>query len=255
MKQLHYRYEQQNALSRNRARVEQPVRIAYPMVSRVIVYGAHGKVGQHLLKQIARSDIAATAVVRNEAQAQRITEICASSQVSTVYADLALVLVAELQAQIKGQDAVVVTAGSGGKDLLRVDLDGVVKILDAAVRAGVRRLVLVSAVFANDRGFISSAGRKIGLENYYLAKYYADRILVQEFGSKLDYTILMPSLLTDGPGTGKIQLLSPGESSGLVEREDVARVILEVLGRRETFGQSYNFAGGATAISQVQWKA
>lgn len=224
------------------------------MVSKVIVYGAHGKVGQRLIKQIARLDIAATAVVRSQTQAQQIAGITAhSSKITTVLADLADALVEELQKQIGGHDAVLVTAGSGGKDLLRVDLDGVVKIFEGAVGAGVRRLVLVSAVFANDRGFIGSAGRSIGLENYYLAKHYADRLLVHEFGTKLDYTILMPSLLTDGPGTGQIRLLSLGDDAGLVEREDVASVILDVLERRETYGQSYNFAGGATAIAKVQW--
>lgn len=224
------------------------------MASKVIVYGAHGKVGQRLLKQLARLPLAATAVVRSEPQAQQIAAITSnSSKISTVFADLADVLVEELKAQIAGHDAVVVTVGSGGNDLLRVDLDGVVKIFEGAVGAGVRRLVLVSAVFANDRSFITGYSRSYGLENYYVAKHYADRILMHEFGQKLDYTILMPSWLADGDGTGKIKFLSLGDEMGPVDREDVASVILEVLGRRETFGKSYNFAGGDTSIGDAKW--
>lgn len=224
------------------------------MVSNIIVYGAHGKVGQHLLKQIAALELAATAVVRNQAQADQIAAITSQShRISSVFADLANVLAEELKTQISGHDAVVVTAGSGGKDLLRVDLDGVVKIFEGAASAGVRRLVLVSAVFATDRGYISTVGRSYGLENYYVAKYYADRLLEHEFGQKLDYTILLPSRLTDGAGTGKIRFLSLGDDTGLVDRADVASVILEVLARRETFGRNYNFAGGETTIRGAQW--
>lgn len=225
------------------------------MTSKVIVYGSHGKVGQLLMKHIvARLGLQATAIVRSKVQAEHISQLTGNSErVGIDFADLADTLVGELHDQIKGHDAVIVTAGSGGKDLLRVDLDGVVKIFEGAVEAGVRRLVLVSAIFADDRAFISKQGRKIGLENYYLAKYYADRILRNEFKLKLDFTILQPSALADGAGTGKIRLLSLGDEVGLVKRDDVAHVILEVLDQKDTFGKSYGFSEGETHIDSVKW--
>ena len=139
----------------------------------------------------------------------------------------------------------VLTVGSGGKDLLKVDLDGVVKAFEAAVKANVRRLVLVSAIYAHDREF----GAASPLRDYYIAKHYADRILKNEFKESLDFTILKPSALTNGEGTGKIKILTGEKDVGLVDRQDVALVILEVLDKKNTFGKEYDFKAGDSDIS------
>ena len=68
---------------------------------------------------------------------------------------------------------------------MQVDLDAAVKTFEASVEAQVRRFIIISALHADNREFFS----KLGLRNYYIAKHYADRILVDEFSDKLDYTI------------------------------------------------------------------
>lgn len=218
------------------------------MTTKVIVFGAHGKIGQRLIKLISVSpSFAATAVVRSNEQAKHITEIAKQSKnVETINLDLASASISELSGAIKGHDAVVLTVGSAGKDLLRVDLDGVVKTFEATVQANVRRLVLISALFANDPDF----ARNSGLHDYYIAKRHADRILVHEFGSKLDYTILRPTSLKDGEGTGKIKFLSKNNNPGQVQREDVAKAIFEVLNNKYTFGKAYDFAEGDQPIEK-----
>lgn len=215
-------------------------------MSKVIVFGSHGKVGQRLVKLLAGSKYNTTGVVRNETQAKVIEAI---GKVHTSKFDLALATVPEITSEIKGQDAIVLSVGSGGKDLLKVDLDSVVKTFEAAVAAGIRRLILVSAIFADDREF----GAASPIRDYFIAKHYADRILINEFSKTLDYTILKPSLLTDGEETGKIKLLKKGDATGLVERADVAKVIFEILENKSTFGKSYDFSGGNTDIGSVQW--
>lgn len=221
-------------------------------MSKIIVFGAHGKVGQRLLKLVSASKHTATAVVRNEAQVAQIKSISGgSSKIKAIQFDLALASVKEISAQLTGHDAIVLSVGSGGKDLLKVDLDGVVKAFEAAVEANVRRLILVSAVFAESREF----GASSPIHNYYIAKHYADRILIHEFGKKLDYTILKPSRLTDGEGTGKIKFLERGGDTGLVDRADVALVILEILENKTTFGKSYDFANGEEEIGDPEtWR-
>ena len=82
---------------------------------------------------------------------------------------------------IKNHDAVVFTVGSAGKNLLQVDLDAAVKTFEAMVEANVRRFIIISAIRAEDRDF----GAKSGIRNYFIAKHYADRILIDEFSEKL----------------------------------------------------------------------
>ncbi|KAG5416851.1 hypothetical protein I9W82_005581 [Candida metapsilosis] len=212
----------------------------------LIVFGAHGKVGQNLVKVIAKSSVKATAVVRGDEQANTIKKISSeSSNITSTKLDLADASVSDLAAAIKGHDAVVLTVGSGGKGLLQVDLDGVVKAFEATVEANVRRLVLVSAIFAEHR----EVGIQSGLRDYYIAKHYADRILIDEFGKKLDYTIIKPTNLTDESPTGKIKLIKTlTEDLGSIPRADVAQVLFDVLNFQETFGKSYDIASGEKNI-------
>lgn len=55
----------------------------------------------------------------------------------------------------KGCDAIVFTAGSGGKTgddkTLLIDLDGAGKTIEAAEKAGIDRFIMVSAIQANNR--------------------------------------------------------------------------------------------------------
>lgn len=209
------------------------------MVLKVIVFGAHGKVGQQLIKLISLTSYKATAVVRNDEQAQFITSL--NADVSTTQLLLDESSVEDLAGAIKGHDAVVFTAGSAGKSLLKVDLDLAVKTFEAAATVDAKRYVLISAIHADQREYIDSSS----IREYYIAKHYADRILNAEFKDTLNYTILRPTLLTDGEGTGKYRKVnSLKEDRGTVDRIDVAKVIIDVLDKSETFGKSYDFANG-----------
>lgn len=215
----------------------------------LIVFGAHGKVGQNLVKVIAKLSVKATAVVRSDEQASTIKKISSdSSNITSTKLDLADASVSDLAAAIKGHDAVVLTVGSGGKGLLQVDLDGVVKTFEATVEANVRRVVLVSAIFAEHR----EIGIQSGLRDYYIAKHYADRILIDEFGKKLDYTIIKPTNLTDESATGKIKIIkSLTKDLGSIPRADVAQVLFDVVNFKETFGKSYDIASGDKSIDDA----
>ncbi|GEQ70586.1 hypothetical protein JCM33374_g4264 [Metschnikowia sp. JCM 33374] len=216
-------------------------------MSKVIVFGSHGKVGQRLIKLLAQTDkYQTTAVIRTPKQAETIKSLSnATTNVSTTELDLGESTVADLTKAISGHNAVVLAVGSGGKDLLKVDLDGVVKAFEASVHANVRRLVLVSAIYAENREF----GASTPIRDYYIAKHYADRILQSEFKDSLDFTILKPSALTDGEGTGKVKILTGEKDVGSVDRQDVASVILEILDKKATFGKSYDFKAGESEIS------
>lgn len=207
----------------------------------VIVFGATGGIGKHLLCELVNAKYNPTAVVRTAEQEQSISSIAGGKPISTVKLTLDSASVKDIANVIKGHGAVVFTAGSGGKKLLEVDLDGAVKTFEAARLANVRRLIIISALHAENRE--SFAGKS--LNSYYISKHYADRILMNEFKADLDFTILKPTALANGSGSGKIQIVGPSDGSNTtIDRIDVARVIVLVLNNPSTYGKSYDFAQG-----------
>lgn len=191
-------------------------------------------------------------MVRSDVQANTIKSISSdSSNITSTKLDLADASGSDLAAAIKGHDAVVLTVGAGVdvKGVSQVDLDGMVKAFEATVEAKVRRLVIVSALFAEDR----EIGIESGLRDYYIARHYADRILIDEFGEKLDYTIIKPTYLTDEFPTGKIKVFKAITNDvGSISRADVAQVIFDVLNFKDTFGKSYDIANGDKNIDDPE---
>lgn len=135
----------------------------------------------------------------------------------------------ELAALMKGADVAVFSAGAGGKGgpemTNAIDGRGLELAVAAAKQAGVRRFLLVSAFPESFRG------KKMpeSFENYMLVKKLADVHLAE---SDLDWVILRPGTLSDGPGTGKVRagLAIP---YGDVPRDDVAATLAELVDRPE----------------------
>lgn len=220
-------------------------------MSNIAIFGAHGKIGQQLLKFIAHgtTKLKATAIVRNTEQKEELISSLSPerSAIGFAFLDLGSASVKDIQNVIKGHDAVIFTVGSRGKNLLQIDLDGAVKTFETSRASLVRRYIIVSALHANIRDFIEVSP----LRNYYIAKHYADRILQDEFSLLLDYTIVRPTELLDGDGSGKIRLVQYGDEAGKIHRQDVARFILEALPNSKTFGKAYDISNGEESISEV----
>ena len=113
-----------------------------------------------------------------------------------VVCDLESASTAALAEAIGGADAVVFAAGagpgSGAERKLTVDRDGAIKLLDAAVSAGVTRYVIVSSVGAE-----SPPDDDDVFSVYLRAKAEADAAVVQ---SDRDWTVVRPGILTDDSG-------------------------------------------------------
>ena len=56
--------------------------------------------------------------------------------------------VEEMRQAIGDVDAIYFTAGSGAKDLLQTDAFGAVKLMQAAAKNGIKRFVMLSALFS-----------------------------------------------------------------------------------------------------------
>lgn len=204
---------------------------------KIFLSGSTGRVATETLKKISEKgyDIIAGA--------RRPEAVVALPQVTPVILDLHA-SVGEIAEFIKGCDAVIFAAGSRGKDLLQTDAYGAVKLMQAAEKVGIKRFVMLSALYS-----LTPDKWPDSLTDYYIAKYFADNHLISQ--TQLDYTIIQPGALVEEEGTGKISVDNQGLSR--IAISDVGAVLAEVLDKQETIKKIIEIHPGDTLISQV-WK-
>ncbi|OMC66296.1 sugar epimerase [Paenibacillus sp. FSL H7-0326] len=208
----------------------------------VLVIGANGQIGRHLVSQLKENpEHTVRAMVRKQEQLEALDK----SGIEAVLADLEGT-VEELAEAMKGNDAIVFTAGSGGSTgadkTLLIDLDGAVKTMEAAEKAGISRYLMVSALYAEDRTKWPES-----IKPYYVAKHYADKWLEN---SSLNYTIIRPGGLKNEPGNGKVSL-NPEAGESSIPREDVAAVIVAALDADNTYRKAFPIVSGTESINEV----
>lgn len=210
---------------------------------KVLIIGAHGKVGRLLVDKLKARKIDFAAGLRKEEQIKAYQ----TDGISTQYIDLTA-SPKDIQNSIaeSGADTIVFSAGAGGAGYdktIEIDLDGAIKTMDAAQILGIKRYVMVSAVYSDDR----TKWEASGIRPYYVAKHYADKYLRS---TNLDYTIVHPGTLTDDPATGKVNIQSNYEG-GSVARADVAKVIAQAIQTPSSIKNEYNFSAGDQDIQDV----
>jgi uncharacterized protein YbjT (DUF2867 family) len=153
----------------------------------------------------------------------------------------------ELAAALRGSDAIVFTAGAGGRDgpeaTTQVDGKGPVKLATAAKIAGVRRFILVSV--------FPEAWRERDMpkdfEHYMVEKKYAEAKLVL---TDLDWVIVRPSTLTNDPGQGRVDL-GLAKIHTEIARDDVATAVVEVLQEPDINRVILEVTGGTTPVHEA----
>ncbi len=215
-------------------------------IEKILIIGAHGKIGQLLSKKLAESNTyRPTAFIRKEEQ----KEVFAKMEVPTIVGNLEDA-VENLTSNFGGFDCVVFAAGSGGstgaEKTLAIDLDGAVRSMEAAEKADISRFIIVSASHSDDREFWDKAE---GMKPYYIAKHYADEMLRN---TNLNYTIIRPVMLTDDEGTGKITAtFNPDHVKKEISRADVASTIVKAIGMEGTIGQTIELSSGDETIEEA----
>ncbi len=211
-------------------------------VMKVLLIGANGQIGQHLVDLLDKSnEHTVRAMVRKEEQAEELKKKGIDAVLANLEGGSGTIVKAA-----RGCDAVIFAAGSGGSTgydkTLLIDLDGAVKTFEAAEKAGIERYVMVSAFQANNRENWNET-----IKPYYVAKHYADKMLED---SNLNYTIVRPGGLLNEPGTGKIAA-SENLERGSIPREDVARAVMESLTEENTYKRSFDLMSGDTPIAEA----
>ena len=201
---------------------------------KILVVGASGRVGGELVKQLLADEHHVTGTTRQE---KKLFD-------NNNYTQLDLDITASkdsIEKQLDQDiDAVYFVAGSGGKDVLEVDLHGAVKTMQAAQDKGIKRYVMLSSVFSLETEKWDNNPNIADLKDYYISKHYADHWLVNN--SSLDYTIVQPGALKERNGTGKITINDT--SSGENAIEDVATTLAAVLTADNTIGKVFNLHNG-----------
>ncbi|MEU1520173.1 NAD(P)H-binding protein [Streptomyces sp. NPDC005811] len=208
---------------------------------RIVIAGGHSRIALRLERLLAGRGDEVAGIVRRAEQAEDLR----AAGAEPVVRDLESASVEEVAELLRGADAAVFAAGAGaGSGVARkdtVDKGAAVLFADAAVRAGVRRFVVVSSMGADP----DHPGQEV-FDVYQRAKGEADAY-VRGLDS-LDWTILRPGLLTDDPGTGLVRL-EARTGRGAVPRDDVAAVLAELVDTPATAGLTLELIGGSAPVS------
>lgn len=193
---------------------------------KLVIFGATGNVGKHLVKCAIANGHTVTAFCRDakalsEQQAEQLTIF----QGDIFHREA-------VEKAIKGQDAVLCTIGDGRKGKVRGP--GTQHIISAMKKQGVQRLICQTTL-----GLGSSSGNlnfvwKYIMFGFFLKKAFKDHQAQEEylFNSDIDYTIVRPSALTDGEATHAYQVGFNGEQKNLnlkITKADVADFMLKQL--------------------------
>ncbi|MEH0546209.1 SDR family oxidoreductase [Streptomyces sp. B21-105] len=208
---------------------------------RIVIAGGHGQIALRLERLLAARGNEVAGIIRKAEQSDDLR----TAGAEPVVLDLESASVEEVAERLRGADAAVFAAGAGpGSAVQRkdsVDKGAAVLFADAAVRAGVRRFVIVSSMGADPE----HQGNEV-FDVYLRAKGAADAY-VRGLDS-LDWTILRPGALTDDAGTGLVRL-EARTGRGPVPREDVAAVLAELLDSPATSGLTLELISGSTPVS------
>lgn len=155
---------------------------------------------------------------------------------------------ASVEQAVRGQDAVLCALGTRILRKNTLQSDGTRNIVQAMQKHGVRRLVLESSLDVGDsKGqlgfFFGHIIRPTFLRNVFEDKELQEKIVRE---SPLEWIIVRPAMLTDGPRTGNYRAGFAADDASItrkISRADVAEFMLKQLTERvyvrKTPGLSY----------------
>jgi uncharacterized protein YbjT (DUF2867 family) len=206
----------------------------------VVIVGGHGKIALRLQRLLAERGDRARGLIRNPDHAPDLTDVGAEAVVCDVEAT------DDISEHVGGADAVVFAAGAGpgsGPERKRtVDFGAAAKLIDACKKTGVNRYLMVSAMGVDRPDWPAQ------MRPYYEAKRDADQALA---AGGLEHTIVRPGSLTDEEGRGLIQVGSPLERRGQVERDDVAATLLACLDEPRTARLTFDVLRGTVPVDEA----
>lgn len=203
----------------------------------VLVIGANGQIGQQLVANIAKkTKHAPFAMIRDEKQRGHIEALGAEIIIGDLLEDFSFAY--------NNMDAVIFTAGSGGKGgpelTKKIDQEAAIKAATIAQEKGIQRFILVSTIHSGESDKVPEA-----LAYYMEAKGIADQAVL---ASDLAYTIVRPGTLTDDGATNKFATFT-NEGNNAITRADVASFLTAILFKENTYRKILTIRNGELSLS------
>ncbi len=189
---------------------------------KVIVFGATGKTGQHVLRTALTSGHEVTAFGRSVDRID-IDDPALKTQKGDVFDT------DSVSDAVAGHDAAIVCLGSSGLRDKTTLTTGTAAVIDAMATEGAQRLVVMSAAGAGDSWQqIPRSSRllfRTMLRNVF-NDHQAQEAIVEQ--SPLDWTIVRAAVLKDDPATGHYTATNTGPNTR-INRADIAAALVDQL--------------------------
>lgn len=211
----------------------------------ILLAGATGKNGRHVLRQLHDLGLDVRAMTRN---VQRAIENH-GAQYNWIKAD---VTQAEtLTAAVEGVDIVISAVASampiGGNRPEKVDYEGTQNLADAAKAAGATRFVFITSSNSGVKDhFLNTIGGDV-----LIWKGKGEQVLVD---SGMEYAVVAPAGIDDKPGGEKeIALIPRGdyESGMVIGRDDLATVTIAAAGHPDAANRVFTATNTDSAASDA----
>ncbi|MFN6515095.1 MAG: SDR family oxidoreductase [Nostoc sp. CreGUA01] len=196
--------------------------------SEIFLAGASRGVGREIAQCLRTQQLTVKALLRTLAVASELEEI----GIQVVQGDALNVDDVERAIQADDKiDTVISTIGGLPADGQRPDYLGNKNLIDAAVKAGVQKFILVSSIGAGDSVNALSPQALAALGTVLAEKDKAEQHLI---ASGLTYTIIRPGGLKSEPATGNGVLTEDPRVIGSINRQDVAQLVCRCLNNQRT---------------------
>lgn len=191
--------------------------------SYIFLAGASRGVGREIAQCLTRQDKNVKALLRSDDSRSELEAM----GIKVVMGD-ALDAAAVEQAMLGDESiyAVISTIGGLPKDGQRADYLGNKNLIDAAVKAGVQKFILVSSIGSGDSVVALPPPALETLKPVLLEKEQAEKHLI---ASGLTYTVIRPGGLKSEPATGNGVLTADYKVAGSIHRADVAQLVCQCL--------------------------
>lgn len=194
-------------------------------MKKIIVFGATGTIGQHLVDQALESGYIVSAFCRNPQKLSNPDH----PNLNTISGDV--FNPSEVEKAIEGHDVVAIVLGSGKSRKSMVRSEGTKSIINAMQQKGVKRLICQSTLGAKESNDNLNFFWKRIMFGWFLKQVFEDHELQETLveQSNLEWTIVRPGAFTDGRKTENyLHGFSPKDRSVKlkISRADVADFIL-----------------------------
>ena len=192
----------------------------------VVLFGATGTVGKHVVAQALEQGHVLTAFCRDRAK----LDVAAHPNLRIVEGNV--LNPEDVARAMIGQDAVCVVLGSGKSRTSTIRSAGTAQIIRAMQETGVRRLICQTTLGNGDSRENLNFFWKRVMFGWFLKQVYLDHERQEQMvrESDLDWTLVRPGAFTDGDKTGQYKHGFGPHARGLklkISRADVADFLLK----------------------------